>query len=168
MTQGIFYAIMSCRGDFLMKQTNWKTEFNEIVGELRSTPEVQSLRTLHHHRNTNRYDHTMRVAELSFRWAKRLHMDKNAAARAAILHDLFYHDNTCRPANYRGWAAVKHPEEAVVNARKLTTLSPKEENIILSHMWPASRHAPHSREAVLVNVIDDIVAVRDYFRGKST
>lgn len=145
-----------------MSKHTWKTEFYAAVGELLSTPEVQRLKRLRHHHNTTRYQHTVRVAELSFRAAKRLGLDAGAAARGAVLHDLFYHDSTCRPEGYRGWVILNHPEEAAMNARKLTDLTEKEENIILSHMWPVSRHMPHSREALLVDFVDNCVAVSDY------
>lgn len=151
-----------------MAQKIWKKEFDQAVGDLLPTPEVQQLRKFHHHRNINRYDHTIRVAEVSFQVAKRLGLDARATARAALLHDLFYYDKTCRRPDDRGWVILNHPEEALDNARRLTKLSPKEENIILAHMWPVSRHAPHCREAWVVNVVDDLVAVRDYFSGKST
>ena len=142
-------------------------EFDNAVRDLVALPEVQQLRRYTHHRHTNRYIHTMRVARLSFRVAKRLGLDARAAARGAVLHDLFFHDRSCRPENYRGPVVLRHPEEAAENAKRLIALSPKEENIILSHMWPMSRHAPHSPEAVLVNLADDLVAVDD-LRQKRT
>ena len=142
-------------------------EFDNAVRDLLEQPEVQRLRQYTHHKRTTRYHHTMRVARWSFRAARRLGLDARSAARGAVLHDLFFHDKSCRPENYQGPAVLKHPEEAAENAKLLTELSPKEENIILSHMWPASRHAPHSPEAVLVNLVDDLVAVGD-LRGKRT
>lgn len=150
------------------KRWNWQSDFTEAVGPLALRPELRQIRRYSHHRNVNRYDHTVRVALLSYRIARRLGLDARATARAAMLHDLFYHDRTCRPAGYHGWVVLNHPEEAAANARQITDLTPKEENIILSHMWPVSRHAPHCREAVLVNLVDDWVAVRDYFRRAST
>ncbi len=144
-----------------MKKLLRAIEFDNAVGDLLQRPEVQRLRAYRHHR-TNRYEHTLRVARWSFRAARWLGLDERSAARGAVLHDLFYHDRTCRPAGYRGSALVRHPQEAVENARRLTRLSAKEEDIILSHMWPVSpRHAPHSAEAVLVNLVDDVVAVGD-------
>jgi uncharacterized protein len=135
--------------------------FDRAVGDLLELPEVQRLRAYRHHR-TDRYEHSLRVARWSFRTARLLGLDERAAARGAVLHDLFYHDRTCRPEGYEGSAFVRHPEEAVRNARSLTQLTEKEEDIIRSHMWPVSpRHIPHSAEAVLVNLVDDVVSVRD-------
>lgn len=144
-----------------MKKLLRAIEFDNAVRDLLEKPEVQNLRRYRHHQRTNRYEHTLRVARWSFRAARWLGLDERSAARGAVLHDLFFHDKTCRPEGYRGSALVHHPEEAAENARQLTELSPKEENIILSHMWPLSRHAPHSPEAVLVNLVDDVVSVGD-------
>lgn len=144
-----------------MKKLLRAIEFDNAVRDLLVLPEVQQLRAYRHHR-TNRYEHTLRVARWSFRAARWLGLDERSAARGAVLHDLFYHDRSCRPAGYRGSALVRHPREAVENARRITRLTPKEEDIILSHMWPVSpRHLPHSAEAVLVNLVDDVVAVGD-------
>jgi uncharacterized protein len=144
-----------------MKKLMRAIEFENAVGDLLLLPEVQRLRSYRHHR-TNRYEHTMRVARWSFRVARCLGLDERSAARGAVLHDLFFHDKSCRPEGYEGSAFVRHPEEAVRNARSLTQLTEKEEDIIRSHMWPVSpRHIPHSAEAVLVNLVDDVVSVRD-------
>lgn len=146
-----------------MKKLLRAIEFDNAVRDLLELPEVQQLRTYRHHR-TNRYEHTLRVARWSFRTARWLGLDERAAARGAVLHDLFYHDRTNRPEGYQGSAFRRHPEEAVQNARAVTELTEKEENIILSHMWPVCPHAPHSAEAVLVNLVDDLVAVGDLAR----
>jgi uncharacterized protein len=144
-----------------MKKLMRAIEFENAVGDLLLLPEVQRLRSYRHHR-TNRYEHTMRVARWSFRVARCLGLDERSAARGAVLHDLFFHDKSCRPEGYEGSAFVQHPEEAAQNARAVTELSDKEENIILSHMWPVSlRHLPRSPEAVLVNLVDDVVAMGD-------
>lgn len=143
-----------------MKKLIRAIEFDNAVRDLLELPEVQQLRRYRHHR-TNRYEHTLRVARWSFRMARGLGLDQRSAARGAVLHDLFFHDKSCRPEGYRGSAFVRHPEEAVENARALTQLTDKEENIILSHMWPVCPHAPHSAEALLVNLVDNVVAVGD-------
>lgn len=133
-------------------------EFQGVVGELLTTPSLLKLKEYRHHHG-NRYEHTLRVAKASFFLAKKLHLDAKAAARGAALHDLFYHDKTCRPKGYHGPAIIRHPEEAARNAQALCPLSGKEKNIILSHMWPMSRHLPRSREAWLVDMVDTAIAI---------
>ena len=57
---------------------------------------------------------------------------------------------------------MTHPETAAKNAEALTgDLTDKERNIILSHMWPAGRHLPRSREAWLVDMVDNYVTLLD-------
>lgn len=142
-----------------------QAEFDNVVGDLLTTSAVLRLKTLRHHYGT-RYDHSLRVAHNSYALACKLGLDSRAVARAGLLHDLFFHDATCRPAGYHG-AAWKHPQEAVCNAARLTPLTAKEQNIILAHMWPLSRNLPHSPEAWLVNVVDTVVAVGDWLRNRT-
>lgn len=127
------------------------------VGDLIRQVPVQRLRKYAHHRRTSRYDHVLLVAYLSFVLARRWQWDSRAAARAGLLHDLFWVEcdnswNLC----------MRHPEVAAENAAKLIDLTPKERNIILSHMWPMGRHLPKCREAWLVDMMDNVVAVLDY------
>ena len=50
-----------------------------------------------------------------------------------------------------------HPHMALANARRFG-LSPKEENIIQSHMWPVGRTLPKSWESVMGNLADKTAA----------
>lgn len=137
--------------------------FEETIRDLNALPEVQRLHQMHHHRNVNRYEHSLRVALWSYRLARQLGWNARACARAGMLHDLFLHDNvTGNPAGWKGPLVITHPEEAERNAERLVALSPLEKNIILSHMWPATRHWPHYREAWLVSMVDKVVAIGDY------
>ena len=48
-----------------------------------------------------------------------------------------------------------HPQQALANARRLINLTPKEEDIILNHMWPmCPEHRLHYKETYLVSLID--------------
>lgn len=131
--------------------------FAWCVGDLIDQLPVRRLRQYVHHRRTNRYDHVVLVAYLSFVLARRWSWDSRAVARAGLLHDLFWQE--CDGS----WGlCMHHPEMAVQNAAQLTVLSPKEQNIILSHMWPAGRYLPRCREAWLVDMMDNVVAILDF------
>ena len=144
-----------------MQKQGWQAEFTEQVDDLLRAPEVQALRRFTHHQNVTRYEHTLLVAQLSYRAARRLGLDSRSTARSAMLHDLYSGESGCTgPVSFlrHAW---RHPPRAAQNAGRLTPLTGKEWNIIESHMWPMCRALPRSREAWLVNAVDSLVAVTD-------
>lgn len=133
-------------------------EYLAVVGDLLPAGAVQKMKRIRHHGAMSCYDHSLFVSYFSFLWARRRGLDCRAAARAGLLHDLYLYDGHDRTA-HPGLQCFDHPEAALRNARRLTALSPKEENIILSHMWPAAKYLPRSPEALIVNAVDTFCAV---------
>ena len=125
----------------IVNDTNWQC-FLDCVGDLLSAPEVQSMKRLPHHPGVNCYEHSVFVAYMAFRLARRYSLDYKAAARCGLLHDLYLYDPRDRSAHPGG-------------------LSAKERNIIVSHMWPLAIRMPHSREAAVVNVADKFCATAE-------
>lgn len=135
---------------------NWNAFLEQLDGLL-ETDEVQSMRALPHHPGVNCFDHSIFVAYVAYRLARRWRLDCHAAARGGLLHDLYLynsHDASAHPGNQ----CLDHPEFALRNALALTDLSEKEQNIIVAHMWPLGVHLPHSREAWTVSLADKICA----------
>lgn len=132
-------------------------EYLEATGDLLQTKTVQSMIQWKHHREVLCLDHCLFVSYLSFRAAKRLGLDAKEAARAGLLHDLYLYDSKDKSA-HPGYQCFDHPKAAARNASCLTRLSPREENIILSHMWPLGGALPRSFEALLVDFIDTVCA----------
>ena len=131
--------------------------FVRCVEDLIDTPQVQSMRTLPHHPGVNCFEHSIFVAYIAFRLARRWGLDYMACARAGLLHDLYlyrWNDQSAHPGNQ----CLDHPEFALRNAQTITKLSPMERNIIQAHMWPLAIHMPHSREAWTVSLADKICA----------
>ena len=137
--------------------------FYAQVGDLAATPEVQKMKQFHHHGKMLCYNHSMFVSYISYRLARRFRWDARAAARGGLLHDLYLYNNRDKSA-HPGWQCFDHPVAAWRNARELTELSQKEENIILSHMWPLARFRPRSREAALVDFVDTLCATLELCR----
>ena len=79
-------------------------------------------------------DHSLFVAFSTYRVARMLHLDVRSAVRGALLHDLYLYDSRDKTA-HPGNQCFDHPRFAARNAAALTPLTPKERNIILSHMW---------------------------------
>ena len=137
--------------------------FVNLVHDLLDSVQVRSMSGLFHHGKVTCYDHSLFVSYLSFRAARFLGWDYRAAARGGLLHDLYLYDSHDKSA-HPGLQCFDHPVAALRNADRLTTLSSKERDIILSHMWPLSRRRPHSREAALVDLVDTLCATLELCR----
>lgn len=143
---------------------NWRedSEYVDIVADLLRTEKVQRLGQYVQHHHSDRLTHSINVSYESYRLAKRWHLDATAVARAGLLHDLFFYD--WRTTKFElGTHAYIHPRVALRNAEKITTLSQKEQDIILKHMWGSTSALPHYRESILVDMVDNYQAIAEFF-----
>lgn len=114
--------------------------FVNCVRDLLDSPEVQSMRSIRHHPGMSCYDHSVFVSYVAFRLARRWKLDYRTAARAGLLHDLYLYDPR-QPGSHQGNQCFAHPKAALSNAWALCgSLTPKEENIIISTCgpWPGN------------------------------
>ncbi len=133
--------------------------YYKCIGGLLHHETVLSMENIPHHFFVTCYEHSVFVSYVSFRIARRLGADYKAAARAGLLHDLYLYDPRDKSC-YEGNQCFAHPKAALKNASELCgDLTPDEENSILSHMWPLSRHRPRSKVAVIVSIADKLCAV---------
>lgn len=130
--------------------------FWDIIGPIVKTEGFQYLKTIKHHRTT-RYLHSIHVAYLVYKISKRLNLDYVSATRGAILHDFFI----ATKDKYRG-IYTAHPRLALLNAKQLFVVNAIEENIIISHMFPATLKLPSTKEAYLVNLTDNWCATLEF------
>ncbi|MEG2097220.1 MAG: phosphohydrolase [Pseudoflavonifractor sp.] len=145
----------------VITEKNWHC-FLACIGDLLGTAEVQSMKGIHHHPGVSCYEHSVFVAYAAFRLARRWHLDYVSAARGGLLHDLYLYDPKDKTAHV-GNQCFAHPKAALANAALLTTLTPKEQNMILAHMWPLAPKMPHYREAYVVNLADKLCATAEVF-----
>lgn len=140
-------------------------DYLKIVQDLINTPEVQQLKNYIQHHDNDRYTHVIAVSYRSYVLAKHMGMDAISVARAGILHDLFYYD--WRTSHYSmSTHAFVHPLVAVDAAKKITTLTALEEEIIKTHMYPVGcGQRPSSKEAWLLDAVDDYEAIREGVHG---
>ena len=144
--------------------------FYEELHTLEHLPQVKDLRRYSQHRGNTTFGHVRHVALSSFRLSQRLHLnvDEKSLARGAMLHDYYlYSTKDVDISAYRH--GTGHPVTALKNAQKIFDLNAKEENIILSHMWPLTiTRLPRSKEAWLVCLTDKYCALSEMlgFRGK--
>lgn len=146
-----------------LDEQNWQS-FLDCVDDLLADSRVRSMRDIPHHPGCNCYEHSVFVAYVAFRLARRWGLDYRMAARGGLLHDLYLY-NAHIPGTHPGNQCFDHPVAALRNARALCGgLSEKEENIILSHMWPLARRRPRSAEAAVVNLADKFCATVEVFQ----
>ena len=133
----------------------YNTGFYKLTKDILMNNEFNKLKDIKHHGIT-RYDHSMRVAYYTYVVTKRLKLDYEKATIGALLHDFF----TDEVASMNGIQKLrKHPEYALINAKKYYDLSPMEEDIIKTHMFPVTFIPPKYLESWLVDIIDDIASI---------
>ena len=63
-------------------------EFEKIVKDIVNHEEFIALKHELHH-GISRFEHSMRVAKMTYQITKKAHLDYERATRAALLHDFF-------------------------------------------------------------------------------
>lgn len=140
-----------------MWQAKNRALFAQCLDGLAADPYVRQMEPIQQHaQGVSCYDHCLFVSYLAFSLCRITGLDCRVAARGGMLHDLYLQNWAQTNVNRlrRLWL---HPHMALANARRFD-LSPKEENIIQSHMWPVGRTLPRSWESVMVNLADKTAA----------
>ena len=133
-------------------------DFLNIIEDIMYDKEFLKMKDYVHH-GDNRYLHSLRVSYYSYVITKALHLDYVSVARAALLHDFFYTDNSKLNFKKKLKVIFNHPKAAVKNAKKISSISIMEENIILSHMFPIGNTIPRFTESWIVDLVDDYVSI---------
>lgn len=135
------------------------------IKDLIGAPEVEKLKEIPHHISTTRFQHCLNVSYHGYIICRKLHLDARAAARAGLLHDLFYYDRKEYNMN-RGKGQPRHSGQhsnvALHNAENLTDINEKEQDIIVKHMWPVTLKMPKYKEAYIITFVDKYCAVLEY------
>ena len=138
-------------------------QYMKIIGHILENEEFKSLENLQHH-NQTRLDHCIKVSYNSYKLAKKLKLDYEDVARAALLHD-FYLEQVNEQEKIKDKILLfttKHPEQALINSLKYFDLSDKEQDIIRSHMFPVDIKIPKYLESWLVSAVDKVVSVKEF------
>lgn len=136
-------------------------EFLDIIEPITANLEFQKLKNIAHHGLT-RYDHCVRVAYGAYLISKSLHLNYVEVTEAAILHDFF--TDEVKECGFLK-RLQNHPRFALENAKKYYPLSPMQEDIILTHMFPVTFTPPKYLESWIVDLVDDGVAVYEKVRS---
>ncbi len=129
-------------------------EFYAIIGDIAESVQFRKLAEYPQHFGVSRMHHSINVAYLSYKAAKRLGLDYCSAARGGMLHDLFHYCWKEKKLGVFGHAFF-HPVEALSNSEELTELNDIEKDAIITHMWPLGR-LPRYKESFIVCLADDV------------
>lgn len=142
-----------------------ETEYLEYVSDILNNTEFQKLENYVHH-NSNRLQHSINVSYYSYKISKLLNLDAKKVARASLLHDFFLIDNLSISKKDRFKTLFLHPRHALDNSSKYYFLSDMEQNIIVSHMFPFGVDLPRYKESLLVDFVDDYIAIYEAIYAK--
>lgn len=137
------------------------SEYLSIVTDIIENKEFKKLENEKHHHCTNRYVHSCNVALSTYKICKRLKLDYVSATRAALVHDFFYNDEF----DNKKKRMMYHYKKSIENASKITFLTSKQKDMIASHMFPVGGKFPRSKEAIVLDVCDDIVSIKEKFNS---
>jgi len=138
--------------------------FEKLIHRFRRHRKVREMKQYMQHGSVTTYDHCERVAQLSYRLNRRLHLhaDEKTLTEGAMLHDFYLYDWHEEDDGTHKWHGYIHADRAADNARKFFGIGPKTEHVIRCHMWPLNlTRVPHSREAWIVCLADKWVSARE-------
>lgn len=147
----------------LMNKIYRDKEFMSMASAILTHKEFIKTKSIVHHGGT-RFNHSVKVAYLSYKISKMLGCDTRAVVRAGTLHDFFLERDDKNIATETRML-IKHPSMAKENAINYFGVNEKEQNIIESHMFPISNVVPKYKEAWIVTMCDKIIAM---IEGAST
>lgn len=140
-------------------------EFDSIINDITNHPKFSLLKEELHH-GISRYEHSLRVAHMTYRLSYKFHLDYERATRAALLHDFYLNSETEQYSSSK--TLVQHPLIALKNAKEHFDLDMKQENMIESHMFPLSKKVPKHIESWVISFADKFVAVHEMARYKAS
>ncbi len=159
------------RETFLQNDLPYVETYLACVEDIIDTPQVRRLAAFNQHMLVSRLAHSLGVSYYSFLICHAWGLNYRAAARGGLLHDLFFdkegiQDDFEESPWEKGWLAFTHPRQALKNARKLTALTPLEEEIIVKHMFPLGGIS-FRWEAQIVSLVDKCCATTELFASAS-
>ena len=140
-------------------------EYKKIVKDIVRNTEFKKICNIEHH-GISRMEHSVKISYYSYKIAKKLKMDYVSVARGALLHDFFL-DGDERSCIRKFLDTFVHPKKALGTSSSNFNLNIKEQDIIVSHMFPIYLSIPKCKESVLVNLIDKVIGFKELVRGFS-
>ena len=141
------------------------SDYYSCVDDIISSEQLNKLKEITHHISTTRFQHCLNVSYYSWLMCRKLGLNARSAARAGLLHDLFFYNRKEYNASKRRGQlshSAMHAAQAAENAARLTPITDLERDMIEKHMWPATRPMPRFKETYVITVIDKYCAVLEF------
>lgn len=156
------HSAIGSRKDFNnLDEDQLLAEYKVCLEGLLEHEQVLKLDLHTQHCNTSRLQHSINVSYYSFLICYKMGWDYHSAARAGLLHDLYFYDWRVKKyirSSHSSW----HPRIALLNAQKITKLNKVEMDAIRKHMWPCTLIPPRYIESYVVTFVDKICAVCEF------
>lgn len=149
---------LASRVKISLQDTDIAVEYYREVEDILFSPEVLRLGDCQQHFDFSRLEHCINVSYYSFLICRRFGLNARAAARAGLLHDLFYYD--WKGSGLGTKHISEHPRVALENAEALTQLNDMERDAIIKHMWPMFG-IPKYKESFVVTMVDKMCATME-------
>lgn len=136
----------------------------KAVEDIIYSDEIQQLKNFQHHLSTTRFQHSLNVSYYNYLFCKKFNFNARAAARAGLLHDLFFYNRKeyIRKTGEKRHIG-RHPQIALQNASSRFEINHIEKDIILKHMWPFTLALPKYKETYVIILIDKYCAIIEFF-----
>lgn len=139
--------------------------YYSCVQDIIDSEQLGSLKDITHHISTTRFQHCLNVSYYSYIVCRKFRLNARSAARAGLLHDLFYYNrkeyNSTRrkgePSHSKNHAMI-----AAENAAQITDITHLERDMIEKHMWPMTRPLPSYKETYIITFVDKYCAVLEF------
>lgn len=136
-----------------------EVEFLKDIACILADSDYQKLSNYVQHKNTTRLMHSLNVAYVSWKLAKKIGCDARTAARIGMLHDFCLYDFREKAEEAQ---VFHHPKVAARMSQERFQITDKEKQAILSHMFPLGP-IPTSKEAWIISFADKMCAVTERF-----
>ena len=138
-----------------------ETEFLQDIACILADRDYQKLSNYVQHKNTTRLMHSLNVAYVSWKLARKIGCDARTAARIGMLHDFCLYDFREKAEEAQ---VFHHPKVAARMSQERFQITDKEKQAILSHMFPLGP-IPTSKEAWIISFADKMCAVTERFHN---
>lgn len=138
-------------------------EYKKIVKDILRNNEFKKMYYIEHH-GISRWEHLIKISYRSYILAKKMHLDYKSVARGALLHD-FYLDGDERSKKRKFLDTFSHSKRALETSLDIFDINDKEQNIIVSHMFPVyPLSLPKYKESILVDAVDKVIGTGELLR----